>query len=170
MNWLCEPVITIYGAGNTTTITDRSTVCYLFLQLPHCRREIEHQLSHVLQLTLQHLDGICLLLVLKHTTVTHLSLYYQTKANYYTFTLYFLLVMPQLVSLWVTLFKLTCSSAMREVFCSLMMVLLNALCISSICLRYLSNTNAKIKNLLKCPCAVQTFWVRGMIALVILVE
>lgn len=33
---------------------------------------------------------------------------------------------------------------MREVFCSFMMVLLNALCISSICLRYLSNTNAKM--------------------------
>lgn len=33
---------------------------------------------------------------------------------------------------------------MREVFCSLMMVLLNALCISSICLRYLSNRNVKI--------------------------
>lgn len=32
---------------------------------------------------------------------------------------------------------------MRDVFCSLMMVLLNAFCISSICLRYLSNTNVK---------------------------
>lgn len=42
-------------------------------------------------------------------------------------------------SLW-----LTCSWAMREVFCSLMMVLLNALCISSICLRYLNNKNVKI--------------------------
>lgn len=36
---------------------------------------------------------------------------------------------------------------MREVFCSLMMVLLNALCISSICLRYLNNTNAKIAKI-----------------------
>lgn len=37
---------------------------------------------------------------------------------------------------------LTCSSAILEVFCNLMMVLLNARCISSICLRYLGDRKA----------------------------
>lgn len=40
----------------------------LSLQLSHCGREVEHQPGDVLQLVLQHLDGICLLLVLERTT------------------------------------------------------------------------------------------------------
>lgn len=39
---------------------------------------------------------------------------------------------------------------MRDVFCSLMMVLLNAFCISSICLRYLSNANVKTITAFHC--------------------
>lgn len=43
---------------------------------------------------------------------------------------------------------LTCSSAILEVFWSLMMVLLNAFCISSICLRYLQNkADRKLRSL-----------------------
>lgn len=38
---------------------------YLSLQLADCSCEIEHQFSDVFQLTLQDLDGLCLLLVLK---------------------------------------------------------------------------------------------------------
>lgn len=99
----------------------------LSLQLSHCGREVEHQPGDVLQLVLQDLDGICLLLVLERT---HGGGELSSAGRY--FRLHVICVEHR-----VCLREPTCSWAMREVFCSLMMVLLNAFCISSICLRYL---------------------------------